>query len=50
MKKILYVTLVSCIGLTIIISCSDKDEEWESNILLSEDISISSSVLTMQLL
>ena len=26
MKKILYITLISCIGLTIMISCSDKEE------------------------
>ena len=40
MKKIFYVLLVSCIGITIIISCSKKDSSSSSS---AEDISISSS-------
>ena len=40
MKKIFYVLLVSCIGFTIIISCSKKDSSSSSS---AEDISISSS-------
>ena len=31
MKKILYITLISCIGLTIMISCSDKEESSSSS-------------------
>ena len=47
MKKIFYVLLVSCIGFTIIISCSKKDSSSSSsatdNTTTTEDISISSS-------
>ena len=46
MKKSLYVLLISCVGFTFIISCSDKDEyeSWELyGNKLSENISISSS-------
>ena len=46
MKKSLYVLLISCVGFTLIISCSDKDEyeSWELyGNKLSENISISSS-------
>ncbi len=31
MKKILYITLISCIGLTIMISCSEKEESSSSS-------------------
>ena len=40
MKKILYITLVSCIGLTIMISCSEKEESSSS---FTEDIKFLSS-------
>ncbi len=43
MKNILYITLVSCIGLTIMISCSEKDESSSSSSSITEDITISSS-------
>jgi len=43
MKKIFYVLLVSCIGFTIIISCSKKDDDSSSSSSSAEDISISSS-------
>ncbi len=43
MKNILYITLVSCIGLTIMISCSEKEESSSSSSSLTEDITISSS-------
>ena len=42
MKKILYITLVSCIGLTIMISCSEKDESSSSS-SFTEDIKFLSS-------
>ena len=42
MKKILYITLVSCIGLTIMISCSEKDESSSSS-SFTEDISFDPS-------
>ena len=41
MKKIFYVLLVSCIGFTIIVSCSKKDSSSSNS--ATEDISISSS-------
>ena len=43
MKKILYITLITCIGLTIMISCSEKEESSSSSSPITEDISISSS-------
>ena len=43
MKKILYITLVSCIGLTIMISCSLLEEESSSSSSLTEDISFDPS-------
>jgi hypothetical protein len=43
MKNILYITLISCIGLTIMISCSEKDESSSSSSSITEDITISSS-------
>ena len=43
MKKILYITLVSCIGLTIMISCSEKEESSSSSSPLTEDIKFLSS-------
>jgi len=42
MKNILYITLVSCIGLTIMISCSEKDESSSSS-SFTEDIKFLSS-------
>ena len=42
MKNILYITLVSCIGLTIMISCSEKDESSSSS-SFTEDISFNPS-------
>ena len=39
MKNILYITLVSCIGLTIMISCSEKEESSSSSSSITEDIS-----------
>ena len=42
MKNILYITLVSCICLTIMISCSEKEESSGSS-SITEDITISSS-------
>ena len=41
MKKIFYVLLFSCIGFTIIVSCSKKDSSSSNS--ATEDISISSS-------
>ena len=41
MKKIFYVFLFSCIGFTIIVSCSKKDSSSSNS--ATEDISISSS-------
>jgi len=43
MKKILYITLVSCIGLTIMISCSLVEEESSSSSSFTEDISFDPS-------
>ena len=43
MKKILYITLVSCIGLTIMISCSLLEEESSSSRSFTEDISFDPS-------
>jgi len=43
MKKILYITLISCIGLTIIISCSLLEEESSSSSSFTEDISFDPS-------
>jgi len=43
MKKILYITLVSCIGLTIMISCSLLEEESSSSSSFTEDISFNPS-------
>ena len=43
MKKILYITLVSCIGLTIMISCSLLEEESSSTSSFTEDISFDPS-------
>ena len=43
MKNILYISLVSCIGLTIMISCSEKEESSSSSSSITEDITISSS-------
>jgi len=43
MKNILYITLVSCIGLTIMISCSEKEESSSSPSSLTEDISFDPS-------
>ena len=43
MKKILYITLVSCIGLTIMISCSEKEESSSSSSSITEDISFDPS-------
>ncbi len=43
MKKILYITLVSCIGLTIMISCSLVEEESSSSSSFTEDISFNPS-------
>ena len=43
MKNILYITLVSCIGLTIIISCSEKEESSSSSSSITEDISFDPS-------
>ncbi len=42
MKKILYITLISCIGLTIMISCSEKEESSSSS-SFTEDISFDPS-------
>ena len=42
MQNILYITLVSCIGLTIMISCSEKDESSSSS-SITEDISFDPS-------
>jgi len=42
MKNILYITLVSCIGLTIMISCSEKEESSSSS-SITEDISFDPS-------
>ena len=43
MKKILYITLISCIGLTIMISCSLVEEESSSSSSFTEDIKFLSS-------
>jgi len=43
MKNILYITLVSCIGLTIMISCSEKEESSSSSSSFTEDIKFLSS-------
>ena len=43
MKKILYISLVSCIGLTIMISCSLLEEESSSSSSFTEDISFDPS-------
>ena len=43
MKKIFYITLVSCIGLTIMISCSLLEEESSSSSSFTEDISFDPS-------
>ena len=43
MKNILYITLVSCIGLTIMISCSEKEESSSSSSSITEDISFDQS-------
>ena len=43
MKKILYITLISCIGLTIMISCSLLEEESSSSSSFTEDISFDPS-------
>ncbi len=43
MKKILYITLISCIGLTIMISCSAKEESSSSSSSITEDISFDPS-------
>ena len=43
MEKILYIILISCIGLTIMISCSEKEESSSSSSSITEDITISSS-------
>jgi hypothetical protein len=43
MKNILYITLVSCIGLTIMISCSEKEESSSSSSSITEDISFDPS-------
>ena len=43
MKKILFITLVSCIGLTIIISCSLLEEESSSSSSFTKDISFDPS-------
>ena len=38
MEKILYIILISCIGLTIMISCSEKEESSSSSSPITEDI------------
>ena len=43
MKKILFFTLVSCIGLTFMISCSLLEEESSSSSSFTEDISFDPS-------
>ena len=43
MKNILYISLVSCIGLTIMISCSEKEESSSSSSSITEDISFDPS-------
>ncbi len=43
MKKILYITLIYCIGLTIMISCSLLEEESSSSSSFTEDISFNPS-------
>ena len=43
MKNILYITLVSCISLTIMISCSEKEESSSSSSSITEDISFNPS-------
>ena len=43
MKKILYITLISCIGLTIMISCTAKEETSSSSSSITEDISFDPS-------
>ena len=43
MKNVLYITLVSCIGLTIMISCSEKEESSSSSSSITEDISFDPS-------
>ena len=43
MKKILYNTLISCIGITIMISCSLLEEESSSSSSFTEDISFDPS-------
>ena len=43
MKNILYITLVSCIGLTIMISCSLEEESSSSSFYITEDISFDPS-------
>jgi len=43
MKNILYISLVSCIGLTIMISCSEKEESSSTSSSITEDISFDPS-------
>ena len=43
MKNILYIILISCIGLTIMISCSEKEESSSSSSSITEDISFDPS-------
>jgi hypothetical protein len=43
MKNILYIILVSFIGLTIMISCSEKEESSISSSSITEDISFDPS-------
>jgi len=43
MEKILYIILISCIGLTIMISCTVEEESSSSSIYITEDISFDPS-------
>jgi len=43
MKNILYIILISCIGLTIMISCTVEEESSSSSIYITEDISFDPS-------
>ena len=42
-EKNLFIILVSCIGLTIMISCSEKEESSSSSSTITEDISFDPS-------
>ena len=43
MKNILYIILISCIGITLMISCSEKEESSSSSSSITEDISFDPS-------